>query len=597
MAVTITATELAAALRVGDSLEETAEVARLLAYATEAVTKHVENAPDAVHNEAVRRIAGYLFDMPEAGRGDGYANAMRNSGAARILLPYRLHRAGYTDAVAVAQEAVGTVGNPVTGIDVTGTTLTVTFADGSTESHTLPAGGGGGTLDQTARDSATNAQNAASAAQGEIDAHEASEHDTDSTARSAAATAQTEIDAHEASTHNTDNVVRSTALNARQVGEQAQTAVETHRTSTHNTDTVARSAASTAEAGIASHLANHPSGIDQTARDSAAAAQADADTAQTTAGQAQATATGAQTDIDDHEANHPVGGSGITAAQAARLLPTHTAAESGRIALSTGVADQWALGARRVGNPVLATRGNVLGIVCGPTGVNIIDDIPLPSIREDGIPHVGSLPSATSTSPDVLFLTHTHTRGVRQDATLTVGFAEGNLAGYSTERPAYGSINKLSPLIRIYGVGDISDYSLQDHVSFSDDWLGEFSHTVINGTEYAFSDLTPEHGRFFRRVPNYPSSLTAASVTLNYKRADGTYYFNNAAAGSDQAGLYVKRDDGVGGFVYNHLITFGDVHGSGIGPPVRNPRQGGATYINEGGHLYTAAGVHVRRNG
>ena len=295
MAVTITAVELAAALRLGDSAEETAEATRLLAYATEAVTKHVSPAPDVVHNEAVRRIAGYLFDMPEAARGDAYANALRNSGAARILLPYRIHRAGYSDAVAVAQEAVGTVGNPVTGIDVTGTTLTVTFADGTTETHTLPAGGGGG-VDQTARDSATNAQNAASAAQGEIDTHEASEHNTDATARAAAATAQTEIETHEASTHNTDITAQSTALNARQTAEQAQTTVETHRASTHNTDGTARTAAANAQITA------------ESARDAAAAAQSDADTAQTTAGQAQATATGAQTDIDDHEANHPGGG-------------------------------------------------------------------------------------------------------------------------------------------------------------------------------------------------------------------------------------------------------------------------------------------------
>ena len=260
------------------------------------------------------------IDMPEAGRGDGYANALRNSGAARILLPYRIHRAGYSDAVAVAQEAVGTVGNPVTGIDVTGTTLTITFADGTTETHTLPAGGGGG-VDQTARDSATNAQTAASAAQGEIDTHEASEHNTDATARAAAATAQTEIETHEASTHNTDITAQSTALNARQTAEQAQTTVETHRASTHNTDGTARTAAAAAQADLDAHEAtqhNHDAGARtaaanaqitaESARDAAAAAQSDADTAQTTAGQAQATATAAQADIDSHEANHPGGG-------------------------------------------------------------------------------------------------------------------------------------------------------------------------------------------------------------------------------------------------------------------------------------------------
>ena len=103
MAVTLTVAELLAALRLGTSAEETAEVTRLLAYATEAVTKHAPTAADTAHNEAVRRLAGYLFDQPEAGRGMAYANAMRSSGAARMLLPYRIHRAGYSDAVEAAQ--------------------------------------------------------------------------------------------------------------------------------------------------------------------------------------------------------------------------------------------------------------------------------------------------------------------------------------------------------------------------------------------------------------------------------------------------------------------------------------------------------------
>ena len=103
MVVTITAEDLVAALRLGDSAEETAEVTRLLAYTTEAVTQHAPEASETAMNEAVRRLAGYLFDQPEAGRGMAYANAMRNSGAARMLLPYRIHRAGYADAMAAAQ--------------------------------------------------------------------------------------------------------------------------------------------------------------------------------------------------------------------------------------------------------------------------------------------------------------------------------------------------------------------------------------------------------------------------------------------------------------------------------------------------------------
>ena len=94
MAVTLTAAALAAAVRLGDSTEETAEATRLLAYATEAVTKHAPDAPDAAHDEAAIRVAGYLFDQPFAARGVGAADALRNSGARAILLPYRVHRAG-----------------------------------------------------------------------------------------------------------------------------------------------------------------------------------------------------------------------------------------------------------------------------------------------------------------------------------------------------------------------------------------------------------------------------------------------------------------------------------------------------------------------
>ena len=96
MAVTITVSELAAAIRLGDTAEETAEVTRLLAYSTEAVTKHAPGAPDTIQNEAVVRLVGYHYDQPFSPNSDRYRNALRNSGAAGILLPYRVHRAGST---------------------------------------------------------------------------------------------------------------------------------------------------------------------------------------------------------------------------------------------------------------------------------------------------------------------------------------------------------------------------------------------------------------------------------------------------------------------------------------------------------------------
>ena len=82
----VTPEQLAAALRVGDSVEETAEVERLLSYATEAVTRYAPNAPEASSNEAVIRLASYLFDQPTSTRGDHYAAAGRNSGAWAILI-------------------------------------------------------------------------------------------------------------------------------------------------------------------------------------------------------------------------------------------------------------------------------------------------------------------------------------------------------------------------------------------------------------------------------------------------------------------------------------------------------------------------------
>ena len=267
MAVTLTVAELVAALRLGDSVEEHAEVTRLLSYCTEAVTQHAPEASDTAMNEAVRRLSGYLFDQPEASRSDGYANALRSSGASRMLLPYRVHRAGLTDAVAEAQAAVGTADNPVADVDIVGGELVITFADGSTESHTLPAQD---PADQTARDAiesheasphntdvvarstARNARQVGEQAQTTIEAHERTPHGgsrgVDQTARDSAAAAQSEIDAHEVTAHNRDTVARSTARNARQVGEQAQTTIEAHEATPHNTDQVARDSAAAAQA-------------------------------------------------------------------------------------------------------------------------------------------------------------------------------------------------------------------------------------------------------------------------------------------------------------------------------------------------------------
>lgn len=154
MAVTLTVDALRNALRAGDTTEETTEITRLLGYASAVVDREVAgnaNIPEAVQNEAAVRVAAYLYDMPSASRGTAYANVFRNCGAAAMLLPYRVHGATSTGAaVAMAQAAVGTEGNPVTALSVQGSNLVVTFADGSSTNLTLPESGGTQGVDEAA---------------------------------------------------------------------------------------------------------------------------------------------------------------------------------------------------------------------------------------------------------------------------------------------------------------------------------------------------------------------------------------------------------------------------------------------------------------
>ena len=98
MAVTISAAALATAIRLGDSTEETAQSTRLLAVATEIVTRYAPDAPDAIQDESVIRVAGYLYDAPQSVAGHAFADVIRNSGALALLAPYRVHRLGVADA-------------------------------------------------------------------------------------------------------------------------------------------------------------------------------------------------------------------------------------------------------------------------------------------------------------------------------------------------------------------------------------------------------------------------------------------------------------------------------------------------------------------
>ena len=264
MAITATVAEIAAAIRVGSTSEETTEVGRIRDYAIIAISQHLgdayDDAPSDVVNMAATLLTGWLYERPTTTAGVGFANAIKFSGAVRTLFPYKVHNVGLVggDMVAVAQAAVGTTGNPVTDVAIMGAELVVTFADGSTETHDLPAGGGG-TVDQVARDSVTAAQATADAAQGEIDSHELNHPDgsTDQTARDAATAAQTtadgaitEIKSHEADTHNTDGTARDAAAAAQSTADSAATSAGTAQTTADTGIANAAAAQSTADGKI-----------------------------------------------------------------------------------------------------------------------------------------------------------------------------------------------------------------------------------------------------------------------------------------------------------------------------------------------------------
>ena len=262
MAINLSNSALLSALRLSDTTEENAEATRLLAFATETISTYLGDtyagAPSAVLNEAAIRLCGYIFDVPYASRGAAFANALRNSGAGSMLLPYKVHRGGLVsgaEAVAAAQAAVGSTGNPVVDVQVAGSSMKIVFSDGTTRTEALPSGMGGGPgEDATARDAAATAQTRADDAQAEIDAHEATTHNTDTVARSTARNArqtaeqaQTDIETHEATTHNTDQTARDAAATAQTRADDAQAEIDAHEATTHNTDPTARDAAAAAQ--------------------------------------------------------------------------------------------------------------------------------------------------------------------------------------------------------------------------------------------------------------------------------------------------------------------------------------------------------------
>ena len=94
MPVTVTALQLAAAMRIGDGTSALVEpqsilVDRVLASATAIVERYAPDAPDAIHDEAAIRLAGFLYDAPP-GASNRFTNPFHDSGAQALLAHYRV---------------------------------------------------------------------------------------------------------------------------------------------------------------------------------------------------------------------------------------------------------------------------------------------------------------------------------------------------------------------------------------------------------------------------------------------------------------------------------------------------------------------------
>ena len=96
----LTVEQVAEEMRVsidGDA-ELEAIVARLAGVGEELVALRAPDAPQVVKDEAVVRVAAYLFDQPQAPSASRYASAWRNSGAAALVSPWVVRRLGIVGA-------------------------------------------------------------------------------------------------------------------------------------------------------------------------------------------------------------------------------------------------------------------------------------------------------------------------------------------------------------------------------------------------------------------------------------------------------------------------------------------------------------------
>ena len=212
---------------------------------------------------------------------------------------------------------------------------------------------------------------------------------------------------------------------------------------------------------------------------------------------------------------------------------------------------------------------------------------------DDIFPHVGRIPPPSQVQPteNYLFLTEGYSEGLRQDAVMTVGF-DGALAGFgaASPGPAFGSINRPSPVVRLFGIGNADNFNQETLSSYSKTWIDDVASVYIEGVAYLLGVRFREGALFSRRIQDYPEGLDSATLDINFRMLDGDFYFTNGVGDVFTRGLYeLLILDGL--WTYDALTSLGIIHIDGTGPPTTQPFRPGQGYVNDLGQLWIGGGT------
>ena len=209
-----------------------------------------------------------------------------------------------------------------------------------------------------------------------------------------------------------------------------------------------------------------------------------------------------------------------------------------------------------------------------------------------------TLPVVTDDSPDLVYLSHGHSVGVRADAIIDVEFSPNGVAGYSSGEISgvLGSTNTPSPLAELFGLGDANDYLIESVYWLNRSDFEEFESIYLNNIRYVLGDIfeVPGGGAFLRRIENYPTGLATAQLNVNFERTDNSFYFNDGAMEVADRGLYQKVDNGQGVVIYDQVPTISVRHRDQIGPPGEAPHKAGLLDTDDLGRLWVAGGQVFR---